>query len=430
MNTTKQDLLKLINENYFIKEDHLESKENKIDYILQNQYLTDLPFLSVENLESMSDEDINSLYNKVEDEKDLGSGVGDDYEREIDFDELEIEEPVDENELSLGPEEYDKEQQAHEVAMEDIDGWSDKEVAEYLGVFPNEINWDYRQDAIEKREDYYLELWKEEGLSEERKKKKPSAGLTKKEPKILTKKEIMEQFNKKQNIKETTEVAKKHPSVINQERINKETAKSTAADRKETFVKNMDKIVKGNDDFKTVEEPKFDKDSLKKEDILDKNAGMSAEENLEEYRIGGIGELRYDSKPKGFDERQEKEIDPVKGKRVYANSVATDLGAQINKFNKKKIENKNKAPLYNKEAQPTKNVKEEDKGKKLSNVSEQKKTFVKKENKQQEPKGTPIRELLSEESLKELEKMRHLFNYKPNDFINNKKNIIKNEKTI
>jgi len=461
---TKKDLLNLITENYGfdvdetkIYEHHLSSREDKIDYILNNHYLTNVYLESIDELENMSDEEVDDLYNKIEDELKYGSTshdlekepelvgqedfpIEDNEDNDTEFyskKEIRKEEILPEgkvinkdnlvdyimdyesgdfsmNEGLNSNKEYAKEQQANDVATEDIDGWSDEEVAEYLDISVDEVNFEYRKDAIDKRTEYYLDIWEKEGLLEEGKKKKPSAGLTK----ILTKQEIMEQFNKKQNIKETTEVSRKHPSVINQERINKETAKETKQDRDKTFIKNMDKIIKGGDDFQYVNEPKYDKDSLKKEDIEKKNAGMVGEKELEEYKIGGMDELRYDRKPEGFDERMEEDIDPVKGKRVYANSVATESGKKRVELSKKKIENKDKAPTYKKDAQPIENKKKEDKGKEKS-VQESKNN--KKQVVVKEPKGTPIKDLLSEETIKELNHIKHLFSYKPSNYVNNPK---------
>lgn len=427
MKIAKKQLLTLIKENY-VSEHHLHSNEDKIDFILKNQYLTDIPFISIEKLEGMSDQQIDHFYNEVEDALDTKPDTNDinyDVPRETDFDELEIEEPVEEEGLLNNEGNIDEcGENSSDDDLYESKILTKKEIMEQFNKkqLNEEKVWkDHLQNVYSDKEEW-LEYDKIYNLAKRLGYSSPIKAWYD-NPLIQgsTDPADYKKVIQKQNIKETTEVSKKHPSVINQERINKETKKYTTSDRDQTFMKNMDKIVKGNDDFKTVEEPKFDKDSLKKEDILDKNAGMTAEENLEEYRIGGMGDLRYDSKPKGFDERVENEIDPVKGKRVYANSVATDLGAKINKFNKKRIENKDKAPLYNKEAQPIENVKKEDKGKKLSNVSEQKKKVVK----QQDQKGTAIKDLINEETLKELEKMKHLFNYQPNDFINNKKNIIK-----
>jgi DNA-directed RNA polymerase specialized sigma24 family protein len=50
--------------------------------------------------------------------------------------------------------------QAKQVATEDIDGWSDAEVADYLHIAEDEVNYAYRQDAIQLRTDYYIDLWK------------------------------------------------------------------------------------------------------------------------------------------------------------------------------------------------------------------------------------------------------------------------------
>ena len=511
MRVTKKNLLNIIKENYGfddskLREHHLSSKDDKIDFILKNQYLTDIPFISIEKLESMPDKEIDSFYNKIEDglegEK-YNSDESWEEDIDIDFDELEIEEPVEENSL-LGEDEkeinhsnmvdYIMDYESDNLSDEDTiklfshliktglawtlqghygrvatrlinGGYISKngDILKQVGGFSlNESSIDDLDWIISLPKEYYspsdsMEYYDEktntfynvggDQLRDPSEFNRSGEGYTPfgdegdsmYESKILTKKQIMEQFNKKQNIKETTEVSKKHPSVINQERINKETAKETKQDRDQTFMKNMDKIVKGNDDFKTVEEPKFDKDSLKKEDILDKNAGMTAEENLEDLARGGLDELNYDRTSDKFKERMEKDIDPVKGKRIYANSVATDLGARINKSAKKKIKDKEEAPMYSKDIQPV-NDKKENEGKKLSNVSEQKKNesmkkitnkvqpFNPKKQKTEVIGSTKIQDMISEESLKELEKMKHLFSYRPHDFINNKKNLIKEQK--
>jgi hypothetical protein len=51
--------------------------------------------------------------------------------------------------------------QAEQVATEDIDGMSDDEVADYLGIELDEVNYQYRNDAIDKRIEELLEMWKE-----------------------------------------------------------------------------------------------------------------------------------------------------------------------------------------------------------------------------------------------------------------------------
>ena len=51
--------------------------------------------------------------------------------------------------------------QAQQVATEDIDGMSDSEVADYLGIEVDEVNYQYRNDAIDKRIDELLEMWKQ-----------------------------------------------------------------------------------------------------------------------------------------------------------------------------------------------------------------------------------------------------------------------------
>jgi hypothetical protein len=53
--------------------------------------------------------------------------------------------------------------QAEQVATEDVDAMSDDEVADYLGIEPDEVNWDYRNDAIEKRIAQLLEIWSSAG---------------------------------------------------------------------------------------------------------------------------------------------------------------------------------------------------------------------------------------------------------------------------
>jgi hypothetical protein len=216
----------------------------------------------------------------------------------------------------------------------------------------------------------------------------------------------MEQFKP---VNEDTQVAKKTPSQLNKDRINKESAKLTKKDRDKTFVKNMDKIIKGKDDFQTVAELKYDSDSITPKEILDKNAGAVAEDKSAELGKGGMQEINYDSKPEGFDKRSEGEIDPVKGKRVYANSVATDLGSNINKLAKKQIKAKEKEPMYVKDTQPVKVVKEnKNKSSKLIKG------------------GSPIKDRLDESTLSDLNKIKHLFEYKPSEYMDNtKKKVIK-----
>ena len=107
MKTTKKNIITIIKENY-MNEHHLHNREDKIDFILKNQYLTELPFSSPEELESMSDEHIESLYVRVEDEKDLGFNMDGDFVADADFDDMEIEEPVHEDTLPEEDKEINK----------------------------------------------------------------------------------------------------------------------------------------------------------------------------------------------------------------------------------------------------------------------------------------------------------------------------------
>ena len=63
--------------------------------------------------------------------------------------------------MNLNDKEYTEEMmyEANQVATEDIDAMSDGEIADYLGVEPYEVNWEYRNDAIEKKMEELLELW-------------------------------------------------------------------------------------------------------------------------------------------------------------------------------------------------------------------------------------------------------------------------------
>ena len=63
--------------------------------------------------------------------------------------------------MKLNNKEYTDEMmyEANKVATEDIDAMNDGEVAEYLGIETDEVNWDYRNDAIEKKMEELLELW-------------------------------------------------------------------------------------------------------------------------------------------------------------------------------------------------------------------------------------------------------------------------------
>jgi len=63
--------------------------------------------------------------------------------------------------MKMNNKEYNDElvYQANQVATEDIDTMNDSEVAEYLGIETDEVNWDYRNDAIEKKMEELLELW-------------------------------------------------------------------------------------------------------------------------------------------------------------------------------------------------------------------------------------------------------------------------------
>lgn len=63
--------------------------------------------------------------------------------------------------MKLNDKEYTDEMmyEANQVATEDIDAMNDSEVAEYLGIETDEVNWEYRNDAIEKKMEELLELW-------------------------------------------------------------------------------------------------------------------------------------------------------------------------------------------------------------------------------------------------------------------------------
>ena len=56
--------------------------------------------------------------------------------------------------------------QAIIVATEDIDGMSDEEIADYLGIEWDEVDYQYRNDAIDKRVDELVDLWKKEEYAE------------------------------------------------------------------------------------------------------------------------------------------------------------------------------------------------------------------------------------------------------------------------
>ena len=54
---------------------------------------------------------------------------------------------------------------AMQIAIEDIDGMSDEEIAEYLGIDCDEVNYQYRNDAIDKKIEELIEFWKSEGIN-------------------------------------------------------------------------------------------------------------------------------------------------------------------------------------------------------------------------------------------------------------------------
>lgn len=58
-------------------------------------------------------------------------------------------------------------EKAFKVAIEDVDRWDDREVADYIGAESDEIDFDYRSDAVSKRAEELLELWEEEGIENE-----------------------------------------------------------------------------------------------------------------------------------------------------------------------------------------------------------------------------------------------------------------------
>ena len=57
---------------------------------------------------------------------------------------------------------FDIENHALVVATEDIDGMSDEEIADYLNINYEEVNWDYRNDAITKKAEELINQWKQQ----------------------------------------------------------------------------------------------------------------------------------------------------------------------------------------------------------------------------------------------------------------------------
>ncbi len=52
---------------------------------------------------------------------------------------------------------------ALQLATEDVDSMSDNEIAEYLDINVDEVNYLYVDDAISKRIEYYLNEWNNNG---------------------------------------------------------------------------------------------------------------------------------------------------------------------------------------------------------------------------------------------------------------------------
>ncbi|PCI28505.1 hypothetical protein COB55_03845 [Candidatus Wolfebacteria bacterium] len=283
---------------------------------------------------------------------------------------------------------YDMDESLDPVGKEDSDIDNDGDV-------------DSSDSYLKNRRDVRSKVIDEEQLEEDKKNKK-----------VLTKQEIMEQFQSKESIKEATTVSKKTPSQLNQIRINKESSKLTKKDRDQTMMKNMDKIIKGGDDFQDVSDNKYDKDSVTKKDILDNNAGAEQEDGLQDMAKGGLNELNYDATDDKFKERMRNAIDPVKDGRVYANSVKTDLGSKINKSTEKKIKDREEG----KSPRPVKIVKE----------SKKKKKIIKKPKSKLIKGGSPIGDRLDESTISDLNRIKELFNYKGSEYVDNsKKKVLK-----
>lgn len=58
----------------------------------------------------------------------------------------------------------DIEELARDTSYEDISTWIDEDVAQYIGIAPHEVNSEYRNQAIDKRVLYYLDIWEKEGI--------------------------------------------------------------------------------------------------------------------------------------------------------------------------------------------------------------------------------------------------------------------------
>lgn len=121
----------------------------------------------------------------------------------------------------------------------------------------------------------------------------------------------------------------------------------------EEHIKNVDKKIKDNG---MSDEPKKDKK------VVARRNTEEQEDEIEEHRGGGLEDLNYDIEPSDFfKDRQEKAI---KGHATmgndpeWGNSTKTDLGDNIIKKVKRKKENQENAPMYEKEPQPVKIIRE------------------------------------------------------------------------
>lgn len=132
------------------------------------------------------------------------------------------------------------------------------------------------------------------------------------------------------------------------------TSQSQSKKDSEENLKNVNKKIKDNG--------MSSEDEKKNKKVVARRNTEEQDQEVEEQRGGGLEDLNYDIEPSDlFKERQVKAIkgDSTMGNSPeYTNSVKTDLGDKIIKKVKRKKENLKNAPMYNKEPQPVKIVKE------------------------------------------------------------------------
>jgi hypothetical protein len=121
------------------------------------------------------------------------------------------------------------------------------------------------------------------------------------------------------------------------------------------------KKIKGATTFDGNDNPEFPKSIGKGEKVARKNS-PEQEEEIEDNRGGGLEDLHYDIEPsQQFKDRLKKSLDghtSTGNSQDAGNVIKSDLGKNIAKKVERKMKQRKDTVMYNKDAQPTKVVKE------------------------------------------------------------------------